>query len=242
MNVIQSLEAMLSRFISYIPNVVGALVILAVGYLIAAGLGRLTTRLLARAHVDERLARHDMLRPGSHAISNGTGTVIFWALFLVALGAAADTLQVAVVSNVIGRLVGYVPRFVVAAVMVAVGVALGSWVKAMVVRSSTSSSARLGGTAVKIGIIVLTSFMAARELEIGASILNMAFLAVIGAASVAFAIAFGLGGREIAGRVARDWYERTGRTKDALGSGAANVTTTTSTPLGYRPSAPSVPH
>lgn len=238
MNVITSLEQMLAKLIMYLPNVVAALVILAIGGLIASALGRLTRRLVDKTGANERLARHGLAQPGSHGASTLAGAVVFWALFIMVLGAAADALQIALVTRTVERLVAYVPRFIVAGLMLTIGVSLANWLKRLIVQRSSEvsgSSPRLMGTAAQVAVIVLTSFMAARELDIGASILNTAFILVVGAFAVAFAIAFGLGSRDVAGRVARDWYERSGRLRENASSRGYGA-------VVPRPSAPSAPH
>lgn len=227
---IPALEALVARFVGYIPNLVAAIAILAIGYFIASGLSRLAAKLVEGSRLDERIEGQ---RPGAKTVTRVTGAVTFWGLFLIVLGAAADALQIPVVTRVIATLVGYLPQFVIAAIMIGIGVAIGSWIKTLVVRRGRSASTEFAGSAAKIGVIVLATFMAATELGIGASIVTIAFVLVLGAAAVAFAIAFGLGARDTANRVAKDWYDRAQRmTKEprapAGGFGEA------------RPSAPSI--
>ncbi len=223
---IPAVEALVARFVGYIPNLVAASFILAIGYLIASGLSRVAAKLVESSRLDERLEGE---RAGAKTVTRVTHAVVFWGLFLIALGAAADALQIAVITRVISTLVAYLPQFVIAAVMIAVGVAIGSWVKRLVLRRGATASSELAGSAAKIGIIVLATFMAATELGIGASIVTTAFILVLGAAAIAFALAFGLGARDTANRVAKDWYERAQRlSKEPRAPGYA------------RPSAPSI--
>lgn len=224
---IPAVESLIARFVAYIPNLVAAVVILGIGYLIARGLSRVAARLIETSRIDERIEGQ---REGSKTASRVTSAFVFWGIFLLALGAAADALQIAMISRVIAALVAYLPRFVLAAAMVSIGVAIGGWVKTLVVRRGRSASTEFAGSSAKIGIIVLATFMAATELGIGSAIVTIAFLMVLGAAAVAFAIAFGLGARDVANRVAKDWYDRAQRmTKEPRAP----------TP-SFRPSAPSV--
>jgi hypothetical protein len=165
-------------------------------------------------HLDHRLEARGLVRPPDATTptrsrpSHLAGRVVFWALLLVALGTAADALQIPVVTATLGRLIAYLPRFVMAGVMVAIGVLVAGFVHNLVASRARTQAGTLLATSARVGIIIVSSFMAARELDIGASILNTAFVLVVGAGAAAFALAFGLGGRTVAGRVADDWYNR----------------------------------
>ncbi|MGZ3472952.1 MAG: mechanosensitive ion channel [Polyangiales bacterium] len=221
---IPAVEGVIALFVGYIANLVAAAAILGIGYVVARFLSRVATRLVESNRLDERIEGQPI---GSKNVSRATSAVVFWGIFLVALGAAADALHIVVVSQVISALVAYLPHFVLAAVMIGVGVAIGGWVKSLVLRRGKSASTEFAGSAAKSGIIVLAAFMAANELGIGSTIVTIAFVMVLGAAAVAFAIAFGLGSRDVANRVARDWYER------------AQRITREPRPPAFRPSTPS---
>jgi hypothetical protein len=69
----------------------------------------------------------------------------------------------------------------------------------------------MGGDLVRAGILTLGGFMALRELLLAPEIVTLAFALAFGAISVAGALAFGLGGRAVAERMTRRWYDRSGR-------------------------------
>jgi hypothetical protein len=122
-----------------------------------------------------------------------------WNLTFVAVGFA--------------RLIAYVPHVIAAAVIIGVALYFGNWVRDRLARSRVlgegeGAQLRFMPSIVRGGILAVGIFMALRELQIAPEIVNIAFMLMLGAIALATALAFGLGGREVAGRVAQSWYER----------------------------------
>jgi hypothetical protein len=95
------------------------------------------------------------------------------------------------------------------------GVALfaASWVESLILKRFSGS--KLLAWAAKAAIIVLAAFMTLNQLGIATSIVNSAFIIVLGAIAVAFAIAFGIGGREFAGNVLQNLENKSNESDDA---------------------------
>jgi hypothetical protein len=94
-------------------------------------------------------------------------------------------------------------------VIVLVGIVLGGFVEGLIAASAGAvhggrSLARMG----RWGVVLLAIFMALQEIGIATEIVTTAFAILFGATALAIAVAFGLGNRELAGEVTRDWYER----------------------------------
>jgi hypothetical protein len=105
--------------------------------------------------------------------------------------------------------VAYIPNVIAAVIVLVLGILLGEFVKDLVLASAGSLAvaptlARAG----KAAVILLSVFMALNQLEIAEDIVLVFFIAVVGAAALAAGIAFGLGGRDVAAEIAREWYER----------------------------------
>jgi hypothetical protein len=96
-----------------------------------------------------------------------------------------------------------------------VGIVLGQFVGGLI---AASAGALHGGRALARigsgGVILLAVFMALQELGIATDIVTTAFAILFGAIALALALAFGLGSRELAGEITRDWYERYKRERD----------------------------
>jgi hypothetical protein len=132
---------------------------------------------------------------------------VFWFLFLVFLVPAADALGIPAVSNILNELIAYIPNVFVAILVLFLG-ALAGTVVADLVRGATAS-ARIGNpnvfaTIARWAIIGFASLIALEQLQIAPALLNELFGGIVAAAALAFALAFGLGGQDMA----RKWLAR----------------------------------
>ncbi len=138
--------------------------------------------------------------------------LVFWTVMLLVILLAANALGLMVVSTLFSELLAYIPSVITAVIILIIGIVLGEFVKDLVL---ASAGAVPGGPtlarAAKGAVIVLAVFMALEQLAIAEDIVLVAFIAVVGAAALAAGIAFGLGGRDVAAAITREWYERTRR-------------------------------
>ena len=212
---------------AFVPSLVGALVILFAGYLLAKLAQRATGRVLRRLRLNEALDRGGVL----HAVER-TGTsvnparvvadLVFWLVMFAVLLVAANALGLRSLAEVFGELVGYVPSVIAAVVIIIVGIVLGNFVGGLIQASAGAihggpTLARVG----RVGVIVLAVFMALQELGVANEIVTTAFASLFGAVALALALAFGLGNRELAGEVTRQWYERYQAERAAIAREAA---------------------
>jgi len=212
---------------AFVPSLVGALVILFAGYLLAKLAQRATGRLLRRLRLNEALDRGGVL----HAVER-TGTsvnparvvadLVFWLVMFAVLLVAANALGLRSLAEVFGELVGYVPSVIAAVVIIIVGIVLGNFVGGLIQASAGAihggpTLARVG----RVGVIVIAVFMALQELGVANEIVTTAFASLFGAVALALALAFGLGNRELAGEVTRQWYERYQAERAAIAREAA---------------------
>jgi hypothetical protein len=206
MTIMGMLSSALGRLISYIPNLIAAAVILIVGFAIAKGLEKLTQRGLAalarRRHAQELVDNPASLERMPHA----GGRFVFWVLGLITIGVAVEALNLPWLTRGVGRVIGYVPRVIAACLILAAGYLGGNFIFRQI--ASREGAQSLLGRMVRGAIFLFAGFMALQELGIATAIVTTAFVIVLGAIGVAGAISFGLGNRELAGRITRDWYEQ----------------------------------
>jgi uncharacterized oligopeptide transporter (OPT) family protein len=197
-----------------LPALGGAVVILFAGYLLAKVLEKLTERFLRRIRFNRLLERGGVLqaveRSGSHfnpvrVLSN----LVFWLVMFAVILVAANALGLESLANVFSELVSYIPSVIAAIVIILVGIVLGGFVGGLI---AASAGALSGGRALarvgRGGVILLAVFMALQELGIATDIVTTAFAILFGAIALAMALAFGLGNRDLAGQVTREWYEQ----------------------------------
>jgi hypothetical protein len=197
-----------------VPALLGAGIIIFAGYLLAKVLEKLTERGLRKLGLNRMLQRGGVIqaveRSGTHV--NPTRVIanlIFWFVMFAVILLAANALGLDTLANVMGTLVSYIPSVIAAIVIILVGIVLGGFVEGFIAASAGGlhggrSLARVG----RGSVILLAVFMALQELGIATEIVTTAFAILFGAVALAMALAFGLGNRDLAGEVTREWYER----------------------------------
>ena len=197
-----------------LPALLGALVMLFAGYLLAKVLEKLVERFLRRIRLNRMLERGGVMqaveRSGSHLNPTRVlANLVFWLVMFAVILIAATTLGFESLANVFSELVSYIPSVIAAIVIILVGIVLGGFVGGLI---SASAGALHGGRALarvgRGGVILLAIFMALQELGIATDIVTTAFAILFGAIALAMALAFGLGNRDLAGEVTREWYEQ----------------------------------
>ena len=202
------------------PALLGALVILFAGYLLAKVLEKLTERFLRRIRLNQLLERGGVMqaveRSGSHLNPiRVLANLVFWLVMFAVILVAANALGLESLANVFSELVSYIPSVIAAIVIILVGIVLGGFVGGLI---AASAGALHGGRALarvgRGGVILLAIFMALQELGIATDIVTTAFAILFGAIALAMALSFGLGNRDLAGEITREWYERYRRERD----------------------------
>jgi len=197
-----------------LPALLGSLVILFAGYLLAKVLERLTERALRRIHLNQLLERGGVTRAversGTHVNPTRVlANLVFWLVMFTVILLAANALGLDSLATVVSTLVSYIPSVIAAIVIILVGIVLGGFVGGLI---AASAGAIHGGRALarigRGGVILLAIFMALQQLGVATDIVTTAFALLFGAIALALALAFGLGNRELAAEITRDWYER----------------------------------
>jgi hypothetical protein len=203
------------RFISFLPSLIGALLVFFLGLIVAVALGKAAEKVISVLKIDQVL---DKMRVGEKFKQAGLeihvakffGGLVKWFLILVFLMAATDILGLAQVTEFLNSIILYIPNVVVATVILSLAFLLGNFVYS-VVRGSTRAagvmSANLLATITKWAIIIVGMLAAIEQLGIAVSLINTIFIGVIAALSLAAGLAFGLGGKEEAAMVLRKLRE-----------------------------------
>ena len=220
----ERLQASFEQLYGYVPALFGALVILFAGYLLARLLEKGTDRLMRRIHLNQILERGGVMqaveRSGSRVNpTRVASSLVFWFVMFAVMLVAANALGLQSLANVFSELVSYIPSVIAAIVIMIVGIVLGSFVGGLIMASAGGlhggpTLARVG----KGGVVVLAVFMALQELGVATEIVTTAFAILFGAVALALSLSFGLGNRELAGEITRNWYRRYREEREAIES------------------------
>jgi hypothetical protein len=223
----ERLEQSFALLGEFVPALFGALVILFAGYLVAKVIEKGTARLLRRMHFNQLLERGGVMqaveRSGSHLNpAKVIANLLFWCVMFAVLLVAANAIGLESLANVFSELVSYIPSVIAAIVIIILGIVLGGFVGGLIMASAGGLHggpwlARTG----RVGVIVLAVFMALQELGIATDIVTTAFAILFGAVALALSLSFGLGNRELAGEVTREWYKQYQAERRAIDAEAA---------------------
>jgi len=218
---IQWLNATYDALLAFVPNLLAGLTILVLGWLASTILSRVTAVVSHRFGFDracEKLGLYKESEP--RAASNRLGKFIYVIVMLVALVQAARSWGLAFVASGVAAVLSYVPHAIGALVVFAVALGVGNWARASLYRTSGAGAdearvrepvparSQMLPELVRGGILAVGAVIALRELQIAPEIVNAAFMLTLGAVSVAAALAFGLGARQVAGQIVAAWWAR----------------------------------
>jgi len=208
-----SLSAAMSLLFAAVPRVLGFLVILGIGWLVAALLEKLLVSVLRALRFDgfaERAGLAGLARSVQREPSGMLGLIAKWFVRLIVLVAAFDALGVPAVSQVLQQLLLWLPNLAVALVVLVIGGiaanALGDLVRRAAARGRLNRYELLGAAA-KWLVWAFTILVAINQIGIASSLVTILFMAVVGAVALALGLSFGLGARDTAGAIVRQLYE-----------------------------------
>ena len=209
-----SLTNTLNTFLSAIPQVLGALIIIIIGWLIAGAVAKLVTELLRRAGADRLMATHGSSVYGQRSAqfkpSTIVGEIVKWIIRFIFLVAAANVLGMTQVSQLLNQVLLWIPNLLVAAVILLVAPVIARFVRGGIEVGAGQmgfSNAPLLGRVAEIAIVAFAVVVAINQIGIAANLVNTLFIGLVAAIALAFGLAFGLGGREVAAQITQDWYQ-----------------------------------
>lgn len=191
--------AMLNKIITFLPNIFAFLAIIIIGVYAARIVGKLLTQVLSTVGADsvtQKLKLDDSNRFKNLSLSKIAGEVAKYVIILLFMVEAFNVLGLEVLQYVGKAIISYLPLVISAIVIMVAAFILATWLENLI--NKNFSKANLTAKAVKYLIILLAAFMAFSQLGIATYIINAAFIIILSAIAVAFAISFGIGGREFA--------------------------------------------
>ncbi len=212
----QAFTQALGVFMSFLPALLGALIVLIAGWFISSFLARLIERGLRSIGLERAAERAGIRRfieqSGSQwTVSGIIAALIKWSIFLVFIQAAASLFGMAQITAIINSVILFIPQLIVALAIIIIGSLIAKFL-AGVVRGSLSEMeapnaglfARLTQYAI-IGFAIVAAF---NQIGVAETVVNTLLIGLIGAVALALGLAFGLGGREVAAQITQSWYEK----------------------------------
>jgi len=193
--------------IAFIPNVIVALIIFVLGWLVGAALGRVVSQIIKSLKVDHALQSTglaDAVERAGFKLDSGAfvGALVKWFFIVVFLVAALDVLRLSQVNVFLQSVVlGYLPQVIVAVLILLVAAVIAEVAAQGVVGAAKAAhvkSAGFAGSVAKWAIWIFAILAALDHLQVASAFVQTLFTGVIVAISLAFGLAFGLGGQQAA--------------------------------------------
>lgn len=194
---------MLRTILDAIPNVLGALILLAIGFFVGRLVKGALEQILPTMGFDRSVAEFGV-GGGENRASRTVGSVAMIAVMIFFAIKAAELLQSPLIATMLAQILELGSRVIVGAAIILAGVGIARLVGRLV----SSDRQSWLSTILNWSIIALAVAMGLRFMGLANEIVIIAFAGVIGSAAVASALAFGLGGRSAAGRVLEHWADR----------------------------------
>ena len=205
----QSFQNLSFGLVAFIPNLIVAIVIFIVGWLVGVGLGRVVKQVIDALRVDQALRATGLERILSRAgfeLSSGKflGFLVKWFFIIVFLVASLDVLHLTVVNVFISEVVlGYLPQVIVAVMILLVAAILSEAAESVVSGSAKAANVRSAGFLGKVAryaIWIFAILTALAQLNVATEFMQTLFTGIVIAVSLAVGLAFGLGGQKAAER------------------------------------------
>jgi hypothetical protein len=212
--------AMLNDILTMLPNILVAIVLILVGLWLGRWTGQIVTRMLERMGINS-LLKSMGIGKGTRsnpaiAFSQSIGKLVYILIVFLFAVEALQVVQLDFLVTLGTGVIAYLPHVLAALVILAVGLYVGSLAEKLVAGLINGPSFRLLSSVAKYAVIAVSLFMALDQLGVAHSIVNAAFILILGGLALAFGLSFGLGGRELAAKYLRKLDEKVEENKGNL--------------------------
>ncbi len=209
-----SLQQAFDGFFAFLPNLLGFLIILVIGYVVARVVKGVLTKVLEKVGLDRALHSGqtgqyvERFSPGASP-SKLIGTIAFWFVFLGAISLAVSALKIPALTTFVAAIYGYLPNVVVAVLIFVLAGAVAGAVAGLVAKvMGDTPTGKIIASVAPVLIMGIAVFMILNQLRIAPQIVTITYAALIGSIALGMALAFGLGGRETAAQLVAGAYNK----------------------------------
>jgi len=209
-------DAFVTKIAVFLPNFLLGVVIIFVGWVVCNIIKRVVVQILRvckfdtladRAGIKQALERGGIKQTASELV----GLLAFWFLFLIAIVTTLETLNLSGATDTLHTIYLYIPKIVAALVTLILGLYFANFLENVTRTSCANAGLEQAGSIGRAAYVGTAIFVVAgifEILDIASEIVMWSFVLVFGAVCLALALAFGLGGREVAGRFLAKWLEQ----------------------------------
>lgn len=214
--IVEPVKSMLEKIAVFVPILFGAILILLVGWIIAKVLSGLVQRGLEAVkfnHFSIKIGMADLLNKGNVSLSPAAliAALVYWGLMIVVFAIVVDALGLRVAAQLLERISSYIPSVASAVFVAIVGMFLANLVSGVIKAAAANANlprAELLGSIAKGAILLFTTVIVLEELNIAGLFVTTTFHVFFAALCLALALAFGLGGKDLAAKILWDFFNK----------------------------------
>jgi hypothetical protein len=214
--IVAPVSEMLTKLVGYLPTLMGALIILTVGWVVAKTLRRIVSRGLQKLHFNKMADKAGIteilnkggLKTSANDVLSG---LVYWLVIIMVLVMVVNALGLPQASNVLESLFAYIPNVIGALFVLVVGMFLANFVSGIVRTAAGNASLPkpdMLAVVSRWAIIIFAGTISLRELGIATLLVTTTFNIILGGVCLALALAFGLGGKDAAAKYLNEWQQR----------------------------------
>ena len=203
--IVISLQQVWTSVAEFLPRLLGALILFAIGWVVAVAIGKLVEQIVRSLKIDHLLVKlsvHHVWERGGWKTNSGAfvGGLVRWFMIVVFLLAAVNVVGLGQVSDFLAAVVLYIPNVVVAALILVIATVVAEAVERLVRGSveATGYKGAMAGTISRWAIWIFALVAALMQLGIATALLQTLVTGLVAMLVLSFGLAFGLGGKEAA--------------------------------------------
>ena len=213
---LESLQGLWQGFLTFVPKIIGALIVIIIGWFIAIAIGRLVTEILKRIKFDKIFERgiwKEALAKAKWKVdpSGFIGAIVKWVLFIAILVAAIEILGFTQFAVFVSRIAAWLPNVIVAAAIFVVAVIIADYLPKIIRAGSEGMKLRYSHLLEKIvrwAIWIFAILAILIQLGIAKELIMTLFTGFVAFLVIAGGLAFGLGGKDTAAEILADLRKR----------------------------------
>lgn len=209
-------RTILTQIGQFLVNVLLVIIILIVGWIISKIIKNLVTRLLRIIKIDDisdRIELDSLLAKGgiTYSLSELIGVICYWLALLITFVVAVNAIGLTIAADLLNKIVLYIPNVIAAIFILILGMFVATLLRNIVKTAANNAGltqSNLLGKIVEIVIMVFAIAIALEQLNIGAKVMELTISIVLGAFGLGFALAFGLGCKDIVAKSVAEFLEK----------------------------------
>jgi len=188
------LESIWQTIVNIFPGLIGAIVVIIIGYLVGLLIGHIVYKLLLRWKIDKWVTKNDFSNILLHIkLSKLTRELIVWGIFVVFLAPAASLIKINVLTELLTKLAFWVPHLIFAIILTVVGLVVSEIIAKNIHVSKDHKVSKIVSEIIQAIVIILVLNIALRQIGVQIQFIEYVILIILGGVVLAFAIAIGIG-------------------------------------------------